>query len=1069
MDDSEQANIVAKQRMSNFRFRQSPPLPNTTQNPHSSPNIKSLPPPHSHNGSTTSFPPKLSTPDEPSCRDIPNSPSPRSRPTSHHRRRSSVSTRRESAEMMGVAPPPDNDADAGGDPAEVRRLALWALEGGNHSDNIFIGGFTKVEIPELGNFENDPPKPKPSTLSSFGGMGTSLAGKRDSFGKLLLSSSNSLKDQLHTLLEEEEEEEVSSPLEEETSKKEETVEVRKEDPTPSSSFREDSTIVRSAAPQSMRHRPTNLTLRPLSLTPESLPLSRAAETLPTPSLTPSPRIPGLRALTLATSPSPSPSTDSARRQSLSASHFAQPVFLDRRQSVEGYATPPQRKSSISYKRSDTTEQSLVYLPTPDATPTTSLSPLHASLPATLPASSSEPVPDLDRPLSPTEQAFLFRSHTSLLCRISELESAIVGSRNQRFPAGFRNPAHERFESIASTSTMSESESMSSQPSDEMLQLVSVLKAERDELMRDIDGWRTRVGDLEKQIGMLTRRVEAERREGWVVRERLGVVEVEKKRVREDMERERLECRRLEKALRNEERARKQAEEEKDVLKSMAEAERGERESSEREVQNVQREMEKLREHAERVEAELRVALAAARTPVSVRRYDSVDSQMSSSTVADVEEYVPLSMRARKLNAVDEEEEDHDLPQDITSESDVCSESDNDELAHYEDDEEIDDDMVFSDEDHTSSSFGSFARTNSHLLKLDLAAVASAPSTITPSHARTGSMERQWTFSHARKVSSANKVPKVDHFFECLDALDNDGEDDDVSNDVISMPGLDGKLFWRGAMVADDENDDDLPPFVLPSVPSWKDVEAGKLEVVAEEEEEEEFFSPTTPTPKMTRRVLLPVPTPVMKKDSPMTPRTTLDALVKSPQPMTSMIPHRTFTTTLAPPAVSTTTPPSPRAGSMIPRLSISSKTPSTSLSPPPTSTRFTNTASGSPSRIPTPSKKGVTMTTVPDTQPQYAPLFMPQPKVVPRSSVLPPPRAHVLTSPSPPQSAPPASGVSFTARLSQMLGGRDGSAHAPVRIFASKERQLERLRARLTEGDGGMEGCGGCWGGVIDI
>jgi hypothetical protein len=56
--------------------------------------------------------------------------------------------------MMGVSLPPEyNDPEAGNDPAEVRRLALWALEGGNRSDNLFIGGFTKVEIPELSNHD----------------------------------------------------------------------------------------------------------------------------------------------------------------------------------------------------------------------------------------------------------------------------------------------------------------------------------------------------------------------------------------------------------------------------------------------------------------------------------------------------------------------------------------------------------------------------------------------------------------------------------------------------------------------------------------------------------------------------------------------------------------------------------------------------------------------------------------------------------------------------------------------------------------------------------------------------
>jgi hypothetical protein len=51
--------------------------------------------------------------------------------------------------MMGVAPPPELRPDAVGDQSELRRLALWTLEGKGRSDDAFIGSFTKVEIPEL--------------------------------------------------------------------------------------------------------------------------------------------------------------------------------------------------------------------------------------------------------------------------------------------------------------------------------------------------------------------------------------------------------------------------------------------------------------------------------------------------------------------------------------------------------------------------------------------------------------------------------------------------------------------------------------------------------------------------------------------------------------------------------------------------------------------------------------------------------------------------------------------------------------------------------------------------------
>lgn len=65
----------------------------------------------------------------------------KSRPASHHRRKSSVSTRRESSEIMGI-PCPDEVEDKG-TLDEVRKRALLSLEGRNVAP-----GFAKVEIPD---------------------------------------------------------------------------------------------------------------------------------------------------------------------------------------------------------------------------------------------------------------------------------------------------------------------------------------------------------------------------------------------------------------------------------------------------------------------------------------------------------------------------------------------------------------------------------------------------------------------------------------------------------------------------------------------------------------------------------------------------------------------------------------------------------------------------------------------------------------------------------------------------------------------------------------------------------
>jgi hypothetical protein len=107
---------------------------------------------HSRNSSVTSAPLSISTSTNlvKPTNDMPLQPNPpaKKRPNSHHRRHSSVSTRHESAEMMGVSLP-DLPVSASedninlGEKDSIRRRALWALEG---KPDL---AFSKVEIPEL--------------------------------------------------------------------------------------------------------------------------------------------------------------------------------------------------------------------------------------------------------------------------------------------------------------------------------------------------------------------------------------------------------------------------------------------------------------------------------------------------------------------------------------------------------------------------------------------------------------------------------------------------------------------------------------------------------------------------------------------------------------------------------------------------------------------------------------------------------------------------------------------------------------------------------------------------------
>lgn len=403
-----------------------------------------------------------------------------------------------------------------------------------------------------------------------------------------------------------------------------------------------------------RPRPANLTLnmnnnnkftlRPLSLTPGSLPLNARVASIsgsPNPTdtpisstgsaaYTPSPRVGGLRPLSLVaavSSPAGSGPAQSSvtRRMSLivspsptsSGSSSSVPY---RRSSMSVESEPNSSMSSIAssseatrpnYQYATLRRTSQSHLPTPGATPTSAVSPLHLGLPfgmsmmreeceeeeefkaqscverdgddtlrqdadgdASTPTGATSTVyatklgdqhhntPTLERPLSPTEQVFLYRSHVSLIGRISELEEIIARNQQQHKDTEHRRRGrsrglspgsdvstvssyvhrHGRFESSASnasTSTSLDSASpsiSSSEPSDELLQLITDLKAERDSLMHDVQSYQLRVAELEKTISTLTRRIETERRESWVAQERMNVLEIERRCAAEEVAR-----------------------------------------------------------------------------------------------------------------------------------------------------------------------------------------------------------------------------------------------------------------------------------------------------------------------------------------------------------------------------------------------------------------------------------------------------------------------------------------------------------------------------------------------------
>ncbi|KAJ4472057.1 hypothetical protein J3R30DRAFT_3522884 [Lentinula aciculospora] len=777
---------------------------------------------------------------------------------SHHRRRSSVSTRHESAEIMGL---PDFPASSSEDHVvekdSVRRRALWALEG--KQDDI---SYSKVEIPELSTAEVEKKmfafSPKslvaPSNPGYSSGLSTLMSSKRDSF------KPSSSKDQLHTLVEEEEEDDWDA---QKSSQELTPVSPSNDVRLPITPATPDTTFAKRSAP---RPRPTTLTLRPLSLT---------ADSLPAPSSTPSVRS-GLRSLSLVPNDEQAiASNNTAKRNSVtdvsSTPHVrARPINLQITTSVDETPQPiPTRRSSISYKSSSA---AIAGLPTPEMTPTFAERRYSHSSLSSLSSVSANGDEDFlqsnasysrHRPLSASEQHFLFKSHNALLSRIQDLEKALSVRRTSiSSPPGSR-PLSSSF-SVADSEDMS----ISSEPSDEMLRLVADLKAERDELKRDVDGWRVRVGDLEKQIGLLGKRVEGERREAWVARSRVNLVEAEKNAFEKELGRAKDNMRILE----------EEKDDEITRMKSVIRDLEADKEHTVQENARLLEECERWKLEASRLSKMEKDVIVLSTVQSSYdpepahnawRRglhYDSVDSLESSTDVDfgsfDSDNGFDFSLKA----VIEEHEEDLDvhcsqIPEEDV-EADYISEEEDNELAGYEDEEEEDLALQSSD---SFSSFGSINEAPNTLsvakLQMDVPRPVSpviaplmfssgsgtnTPSTLTPGsrspssspvpaaassmgafkfphaqnpavivHRSVGSLSKTWTFPKAECASTSHDSrDDVDKFFNCLEDAETDstGSRSPVSPSIYTYEHNKG-LFAKGLEAFDD---DEVMPFALPS-------------------------------------------------------------------------------------------------------------------------------------------------------------------------------------------------------------------------------------------------------------
>ncbi|KAF8631176.1 hypothetical protein AX15_002513 [Amanita polypyramis BW_CC] len=431
---------------------------------------------------------------------------PSTRRNSHHRRRSSVSTRHESAEMMGMSlpdlPPSHTEDNVNlGEKDSIRRRALWALEG---KPDV---SYSKVEIPELSTPQMEKIMSEFPTKPSFppGSGMSNLLNKRDSFK--LLSSASSTKDQLHTLVEEEEEDDdggSSSP----------------NDPNTAESLPVSNEI--SLLPALIRPRPTSLHLRPLSLTPEKLSVARAQ--VPSPLSTPTPRN-GLRSFSLSTSTCEESTNRNLKYRSFNFPPRSHPND-DR----------PTRRSSISYITSSSgVAANHTGLPTPEATPNHKEQ--HFSWTESLKNLNEDefflPNSTQARRLSASEQHFLIKSHNALLTRITDLERAL----SLRMSSGALYSRNTRPASLASDISLSSDQTSTTlgEPNDEILQLLADLKAERDEYKRDVDAWRERVNEMDNKLATMAKRVEVEGREAWIARSRVSLLASEKATLEKTLE------------------------------------------------------------------------------------------------------------------------------------------------------------------------------------------------------------------------------------------------------------------------------------------------------------------------------------------------------------------------------------------------------------------------------------------------------------------------------------------------------------------------------------------------------
>lgn len=375
---------------------------------------------------------------------------------------------------MGVALPDDDKSSV---PDHSRLYALLALEGENPSPITSSFGFSKVSKVELPDLSASAAEPK-LDLATASGTGMPRTGS--------LNSNTSLTGKRESFGK------LLTPASSCSSKKElhtllEENEGDDEEITPD----ELQYVPPAPSPLPQRHRPASLKLRPLSL--------RSAAALPTPSPTPPMRNSAkLKSLTLASAIIVQATALGPPKRSSAVVPGGSPML----NSIE-LDTSLQRSNSVGRRNPDDARSRLL---TPDAS-SSSLAPspsprFDARGRSPSPGRSSTPSPD------DAHTAYLTQSHNSLLARIAELENALTIRDDQ-------------------------SEPVLAEPSEELLEMLADLKTERDDLKKELDDAHAKTVEHEKQVTILNRRVDNERREVWVTKEKLAIAEAASKVIEEE--------------------------------------------------------------------------------------------------------------------------------------------------------------------------------------------------------------------------------------------------------------------------------------------------------------------------------------------------------------------------------------------------------------------------------------------------------------------------------------------------------------------------------------------------------